>query len=129
MGLATAKLLAAQGAVISLADINENAMKAAVEALPNSTRHMYTVVDVSDGASVNSWIHSTKQKYGKLDSAVNMAGIIAKTANVSELSDKDWDFSFAVNAKGVFNCIRAELNAMGPGGSIVSRRHGVRWKL
>lgn len=120
MGLETAKLLASRGAFISLADINEDAMKAAVKTMSNSEQHMHTVVDVRNSTSVNDWIASTMKKYGKLDGAVNMAGIICKTNPVAELSDADWDFSFAVNTKGVFNCIRAQLNAMGLGASIVS---------
>ncbi|PSN61557.1 NAD(P)-binding protein [Corynespora cassiicola Philippines] len=120
MGLATAQLLSSRGAFVSLADINEEALKNAIDSLHNRNSHTYFVVDVRDRASVESWISSTKTKYGKLDGGVNMAGIIAKTSPVSEISDSDWDSSFAVNAKGVFNCIRAQLNAMGPGSSIVS---------
>ncbi|KAJ4354467.1 uncharacterized protein N0V89_006204 [Didymosphaeria variabile] len=120
MGLATAKLLSSRGATISLADINQDAMRAAVQSLSESSKHMWTVVDVRDPSSVGSWVTATKKKYGRVDGAVNMAGIICQTSPVAELSDDDWDRSFAVNTKGVFNCIRAQLNAMGPGGSIVS---------
>ncbi|KAF2795083.1 hypothetical protein K505DRAFT_348869 [Melanomma pulvis-pyrius CBS 109.77] len=120
MGLATAKLLASQGAIISLADINEDAVKAALKSLPGSSQHMYAIVDVRDSNLVNAWIASTVQRLGKLDGAVNMAGVITKAASVTEVADADWDFSFAVNTKGVFNCLRAQLNAMTDGGSIVS---------
>ena len=36
------------------------------------------------------------------------------------MTDQDWDFNFAVNARGVFACIRAQINAIASGGSIVS---------
>ncbi|KAH3914325.1 hypothetical protein HBI56_092530 [Parastagonospora nodorum] len=49
-----------------------------------------------------------------------MAGILTKATPLVETRDEDWDTSFAVNAKGVFNCLRAEIRAMKPGGSIVS---------
>lgn len=120
MGLATAKLLASRGAAISLADINEEGLKSAIASLATDQQHMYTVVDVRDSEKTNAWIKSTVDKYGKLDGAVNMAGIITKATPVKDLTDADWDFSFAVNAKGVFNCLRAQLNAMQDGGSIVS---------
>lgn len=123
MGLATAKLLASPGASISLADINEYGLKSAIESLEGGQEHMYTVVDVRDGEKVNAWIKSTVDKYGMLDGAVNMAGIITKATPVKDLTDADWDFSFAVNTKGVFNCLRAQLNAMQDGGSIVSFVH------
>lgn len=120
MGLATAKLLAERGAAISLADVNEDAMIAAVKSLKDSEKHVYTVVDVRNSEAVNSWIESTVRKLGQLDGAVNMAGVIAKAVPTTEVTDAAWDFSFAVNTKGVFNCLRAELKAMTAGASIVS---------
>ncbi|KAJ3539730.1 hypothetical protein NM208_g5374 [Fusarium decemcellulare] len=120
MGLATAQLLASRGAIISLADINKEAVKEAQGSLSNSEKHMYQVVDVSNSASVDSWIKKTIEKLGKLDGAVNMAGIIAPAVPVTDLGDDAWDRTFAVNTRGVFNCIRAELKAMSAGASIVS---------
>jgi NAD(P)-dependent dehydrogenase (short-subunit alcohol dehydrogenase family) len=119
MGLATAKLLASQGAFISLADINAEALDNAVKTLENNNEHMVTVVDVRDGDAVSAWINSTVAKYGKLDGAVNMAGIITHATPVTDTTDNDWSRTFDVNVKGVFNCLRAQLKAMGQGGSIV----------
>lgn len=121
MGLATAKILASRGANVSIADINEKAAKTAVESLTNSDKHMYTVVDVRNSDVVDAWIKSTLQKYGKLDGAVNMAGVIGPTMPVSEMSNEKWDFEFSVNVRGVMNCMRAQLRAMiDRKGSIVS---------
>jgi len=120
MGLATAKLLASRGAIISLADINEEAVKTSTKSLSGSDKHMYTVVDVRNSQSVNTWIESTVQTLGKLDGAVNMAGVITRATPITEETDANWDFNFAVNARGVFFCLRAQLKAMKAGGSIVS---------
>lgn len=122
MGLATAQLLASRGAIISLADINAKAVESAASSLPGGLeKHMHAVVDVSASASVDHWIDSIIQQFGRLDGAANMAGIIKPARPVPETTDEDWDMIFNVNAKGVFNCIRAELKAMGSGkGSIVS---------
>ncbi|KAJ4377336.1 hypothetical protein N0V83_000161 [Neocucurbitaria cava] len=122
MGLATARLLASQGAHISLADINSDAAKAAAESLPGGLdEHMYTSVDVRDAKVVNAWIQATKERFGKLDGAVNMAGIIAKAKPITDVTDEDWDQMFAVNTRGVFNCLKAQVKAMdgGEGCSIV----------
>lgn len=119
MGLATAQLLASRGAIISLADINEDALCKAKESLSGS-KHIYHVVDVSKSDSVNAWIQDTMRTFGKLDGAVNMAGIIAEPKPLKDYDDEVWDRMFAVNVRGVFNCIRAELNAMSAGASIVS---------
>jgi NAD(P)-dependent dehydrogenase (short-subunit alcohol dehydrogenase family) len=122
MGLATAHLLASRGAHISLADINETALRTATASLPSDStqKHMHTVVDVRKPRAVESWIAATKSRFGRIDGAVNMAGVISEAKPVTEVTDEEWDFCFEVNVKGVFNCLRAELRAMGEGGSIVS---------
>lgn len=120
MGLATAQALASRGALLSLADISEAALLASKATLERPDEHIYVTTDVSKSQSVEAWISQTVQKYGKLDGAVNMAGVIAAATPVTELSDEDWDRTFAVNTRGVFNCMKAQLKSMGPGGSIVS---------
>ncbi|CAG8893317.1 unnamed protein product [Penicillium egyptiacum] len=120
MGLATAQLLASRGAIISLADINENTLEKAVLSLPNSDKHISTVMDVRNSKSVDTWIQSTVDRLGKLDGAVNMAGVITSAAPIIEETNNNWDFTFAVNTRGVFFCLRAQLKAMKAGGSIVS---------
>lgn len=120
MGLATAKLLAERGAIISLADINNGALINAVKLLEQSEKHMITTVDVRDGSAVNEWISQTVAKYGRLDGAVNMAGIITHATPIIETSDDDWKRTFEINVTGVFNCLRAQIRAMGDSGSIVS---------
>ena len=134
MGLATAKFLASRGATISLGDLNEKALLNAVESLSlpsasgcNNSRnnrqtkkHMFQVIDVRRSETVDSWIQQTVERLGRLDGAVNMAGVISPACPVARMTDQDWDFNFAVNARGVFACIRAQINAMASGGSIVS---------
>ena len=130
MGLSTAQLLSSRGARISLADVNEAGLEAAMLTLDAgsdrnlSGAHMCTVVDVRSTESVDAWIDATVAKYGRLDGAVNMAGVIRPAAPTEEVSDGDWEFIMGVNATGVFKCLRAEIRAMKgndmPGGSIVS---------
>lgn len=120
MGLATAQLLSSRGAIISLADINQQGLEAAVKSLKHSEKHISTVIDVRRSQSVDDWITSTVQKLGRLDGAVNMAGVITPATPITEVKDDDWNFSFDVNARGVFYCVRAQLRVMGDGASIVS---------
>ncbi|KAF1912220.1 oxidoreductase [Ampelomyces quisqualis] len=121
IGLATARLLASQGARISLADTNRNVEEAA-ESLGD--QHMYTVLDVRHSSAVDEWIDQTIKRFGRLDGAVNMAGILTKATPLIDTPDEAWDDSFAVNSRGVFNCLRAQIRGMnqnkGGGGSIVS---------
>ena len=120
MGFATAKLLASRGAIISMADINEVALKSAILNLPAHEDHIWTCVDVRDTESVDNWIDRTLARLGRLDGAVNMAGVIPPACPIKEETDENFTFALSVHTQGVFRCLRAELNAMREGGSIVS---------
>lgn len=80
---------------------------------------MMTKIDVRDSAAVDSWITKTVEKYGRLDGGANWAGVIRVNPIVDE-TDENWNFVMDVNAKGVFNCIRAQMRVMKDGASIVS---------
>lgn len=124
MGLETAKLLASKGAKISMADVQEGLLKeAAADIEKAGGQVMYTVVDVRNRKQVEDWIKSAAEKFGKLDGAANLAGVIGKSINltpIQDLDDEDWDFVMGVNAKGVLNCMRAQVPYFNDNGSIVN---------
>lgn len=124
IGLVTAKLLSERGASLSLADINQSQLEEVAKDIENSGGQViWTVVDVTKASQVDSWIEKTVKHFGQLDGAVNLAGVIgasASTTMLRDMTDKEWDFVMDINAKGVFNCMRAELRAMGSGASIVN---------
>lgn len=124
MGLATAQLLASRGAILSIADVNASALDAALKSLaPPSNgqkQHLSFVVDVSSSAQVNSWIEDTVAVLGPLDGAANIAGVLGREARIRDTTDQEWAFVEGVNAKGVFHCLRAQLNHIKEGGSIVN---------
>lgn len=77
IGEATAKYLAARGAILSLSDISE----ATVTAVGQSIRGQYPeskaisqVVDVCNHAAVQQWVEETKKRFGQIDGCVNNAG-------------------------------------------------------
>ncbi|KAF5569944.1 hypothetical protein FPHYL_1628 [Fusarium phyllophilum] len=119
IGLAVAKLLASRRAQLSLADMNTAGLEAALKSLPGGG-HIITQVDVRNSQQVNAWIEKTVSVFGKLDGAVNMAGVFTHGTCLRDETDDTWDFIMGVNARGVFNCLRAELNHIKTGGSIVS---------
>ena len=124
MGLETAKLLASKGAKVSLADVQEEALAKVVKEIQEAGGEaMGTVVDVRNRQQVEDWIKATAEKYGKLDGAANLAGVIGKGINVTpleEVDDDDWDFVVGVNQKGLLNCLRAQVPYFKEGGSIVN---------
>ncbi|MCJ1300727.1 hypothetical protein MMC08_003524 [Hypocenomyce scalaris] len=119
IGLALARLLASRGAILSLADVNQAGLDAAIKSLQGKG-HIETVVDVRKSSEVNAWIEETVKELGKLDGGANLAGVHTGKAVLADETDEHWDFTMDVNAKGVFFCMRAQLKAMADGGTIVN---------
>lgn len=125
IGLATAHLLASRGATISLADVSEQGLHNASQALisQHNVEVLTFALDVRIASQVNAWIEQTVSKFGKLDCAANIAGVIPKSIGVggiAEQDDEDWDFIIAVNLTGIMHCMRAQLRVISDGGSIVN---------
>ena len=124
IGLETAHLFASKGAKLSLADVQEKPLKDLEAELQQSgAQAMAQVVDVSNRKSVEAWIAGTVEKFGKLDGAANLAGVIGKqsyAAGIEEIDDADWDFVMGVNVSGLRNCLRAQVPHMAEGSSIVN---------
>ena len=127
IGLATAHLLASRGASVSLADIQQERLEEAAANIKKSatnSRVYYKVVDVSRSSEVAAWLDETVKELGPLNGAANMAGVIGRSGYepylIRDTPDEAFDFILNVNLKGVFNCVRAELQRMGEGASIVN---------
>lgn len=104
--------LAEEGADVAVADIiYENAQKVAAEVEALGRRSLAIKVDVTKWDQVQDMVNQTVAKFGRLDIAVNNAGVIS-IKPVEELTEEDWDFLFDVNAKGVFLCCKAEIPQM-----------------
>lgn len=65
--------------------------------------------DVSNDTQVRQVVKQIIEKFGRLDTLVNCAGVttFVDLKNLEGLSDEDWDKAFSVNAKGVFFTCRA----------------------
>jgi len=132
IGLATAKILSSRGATVCIADVNPDATKSTEEYFASiKAPFMITKVDVSKKPEVESWIDSIVEKFGRLDGAANVAGIIGKNHGVTpvtDIDDDEWHKIIAVNLTGTMYCLRAELRRIVDGGSIVniSSIHGLK---
>lgn len=131
IGLAVAKQLKAEGARVSIADVNQESLSEAEKQLGGPGEHVLaTVVDVRDDAQVRAWIKSIVDRFGKLDGAANIAGVIGKHHGIRELKDQDddqWKLIMDVNVTGVMHSMRAELLHMTKGSIVnASSIQGVR---
>lgn len=130
IGLAVSKVLVQRGAKISICDVVQaNLDKASKELDSNDVMTMKC--DVRNSTEVHEWIDATLQKFGRLDGAANLAGIIGQrpgTAWVEEQDEDDWARIIGINLTGVMICMKEEIKVMKEGASIVnaSSTAGVR---
>ncbi|GAB2983304.1 SDR family oxidoreductase [Amycolatopsis acidiphila] len=113
IGRATALHLAAAGARVVVSDVAEDGGKATVEDIraAGGTAE-FVACDVSDEAGVDELIERSVAFLGGLDLAVNNAGIAHAPCDLHELAVQTWDGVMAVDLRGTFLCLRAELGVM-----------------
>src|SRR4051795_3976945 len=118
MGLATAQAFAESGAAVVLADINDEALRAATAELRGRGHEALGVqCDVSDEQQVAALIDQTVAAYGRLDMAFNNAGIQAPPSDAADEPADTFDRVNAVNLRGVWACMKHELRQMREQGS------------
>jgi NAD(P)-dependent dehydrogenase (short-subunit alcohol dehydrogenase family) len=106
MGKEIAKALASLGATLVIAELNPvTGEKAAMEIRNTGGKAEYCPLDVRSTRSVRAAADLIHKTYGRLDIAVNNAGIV-KNAATLDTSDEDWLEVIDVNLNGVFRCCR-----------------------
>lgn len=116
IGAAIALRLAKDGADLLVADINYDGVSQLSEEIRSLGAQCHPIqVDVSNSQDVRRMVAKCLEGYGKLDIAVNNAGV-SSIAPVVDLTEEEWDFNLDINAKGVFLCCQAEVRAMIPQG-------------
>ncbi|PWM28503.1 MAG: oxidoreductase [Verrucomicrobia bacterium] len=78
--------------------------------------------DVSDANQVEKLVRWIAEKFGRLDAALNNAGVQTPQRPMAEITDAEFDKTVAVDFKGVWNCMRFEILQMlkQGGGAIVN---------
>lgn len=111
IGQATVRLLAARGVRVVAADIDGGRAAATVEPL-GPQRAVAVQVDVTSAESVEAMVTAGVEAFGRLDIAVNAAGITGEYLDTGDRSVEEWRKMIDVNLTGVFLCLRAELRQM-----------------
>jgi NAD(P)-dependent dehydrogenase (short-subunit alcohol dehydrogenase family) len=110
IGLAVAKRVAADGAVVVAVDRDGERLRDAAQRLGEHA--VPVVADVSDREAVEGTVADVLRRLARIDVLVNNAGIGGRTAPTWEQTDTDWDAVVAVNLTSVFHWTRAVLPAM-----------------
>jgi len=120
IGLAIARMLAAEGRRVALVGTRDVAAGAKVAA-GLGPEHIYVRCDVSVEAQVAAAMSEARERLGPLEVLVNNAGV-GSSADAAELKEADWDAFFGVDLKGAWLCTKyalPQMRAIG-GGSIVN---------
>lgn len=118
MGLATAQAFAQAGAAVVLADSNSETLGPVATALAASGHRVLPVVcDVSDETQVSAMMQQTVSAFGRLDAAFNNAGIQVPPCDAADEPMANFDRVNTVNLRGVWACMKHELQQMRMQGS------------
>jgi NAD(P)-dependent dehydrogenase (short-subunit alcohol dehydrogenase family) len=118
MGLATARAFAQAGAAVTLADVEENAVRTAAEELVSAGHNAIGVrCNVADEADVAAMLQQTISTFGRLDAAFNNAGVQSPAVETAESSSEEFERVNAINLRGVWSCMKYELRQMREQGS------------
>jgi NAD(P)-dependent dehydrogenase (short-subunit alcohol dehydrogenase family) len=123
IGQGCALAFAAAGASVTVADIDESAGMTTVDQITSAGgRAMYVHCDVRSTHSVSAAVTATVDAFGGLDAALNNAGIDVPHVPLAQVDERDWDAIIDVDLKGVWRCMKAEINVMleHGGGTIVN---------
>ncbi|MGK0390865.1 MAG: NAD(P)-dependent dehydrogenase (short-subunit alcohol dehydrogenase family) [Maribacter sp.] len=123
IGKATALSMSAQGANVIVSDINETKGNETVEEIvKNGGQARFVQLDVGDVKQIEGVIMQVFAEEGKIDLAVNNAGISNNIAPIHEVTLEDWNRTVNINLTGLFFCMQAQINCMlkKGGGNIVN---------
>jgi NAD(P)-dependent dehydrogenase (short-subunit alcohol dehydrogenase family) len=113
IGATYAKALAAEGARVSLCDIDPpDAVVAAILAAGGEA--IGRVCDVIDPNAVAALVRATDEAFGGVQVLVNNAALFGKIAQkpFTEIGSQEWDRVMTVNTRGPFECVKAVLPVM-----------------
>ncbi len=123
LGAGYCRALAAEGASVVVADLNQDTSQTTADEITGAGGKAVAVrVDVRDRQQVQAMVDVAVREFGGLDILVNNAGV-GKIIPFLETTERDWDFMFDVNCKGLLWCSQAaarQMIAQERGGKIIN---------
>jgi NAD(P)-dependent dehydrogenase (short-subunit alcohol dehydrogenase family) len=113
IGKAAALAFSKEGGTIIVSDINEiNGVKTVSEIIKNNGEASFFKTDVSNFDMVQNLMDFIIEKYGRLDVAINNAGVGGDFAKITDITLESWDKTMSINSSGVFYCIKTQIPIM-----------------
>ena len=122
IGLAAAKLFAAQGAKVAITGRNQATLNAAVEEIGLGT--IGVASDVSDLKNIDAQYKTVVDAFGKIDVLVVNAGVFI-AAPLADFTEEMFDQTSDINFKGAFFSVQKALPYLNDGASIIITSSGV----
>jgi NAD(P)-dependent dehydrogenase (short-subunit alcohol dehydrogenase family) len=120
VGRAVAQLLAERGARVAAVDYVQQALQAAVAALPGGPHLALPGVDLTDEAACAALVAQVQSACGRIDGVATTVGGFAM-AKLADAGADQWDRMFAMNVRTTWNIYRSAVPALraAGGGSLV----------
>ncbi|MGP0020257.1 MAG: SDR family oxidoreductase [Candidatus Sulfotelmatobacter sp.] len=124
IGRETAVLFAKNGVKVAVAGRREQEGEKTIELIhATGGEGQFVKADVSKASEVEELIQKVVERFGRLDVAFNNAGVEGVWAPLAQQTEEDFDRTINVNLKGVWLCLKYEIQQMlkqGTGGAIVN---------
>ncbi|MEH3106622.1 MAG: glucose 1-dehydrogenase [Sphingomonas fennica] len=122
IGQATAQAFAAEGAAVMIGDIDPRAEETVARIVAAGGAAAFHRCDVADARAAADLVAACVARFGGMDAAFNNAGILPPPLPFHEVPERDVDRILAVDLKGVFACMQAEVRHFlkAGGGAIVN---------
>ena len=123
IGAAVAATLSGRGARVVLTDVDlAQAERRAADLRAQGAQALACHLDVTEAASCQAAAAQAVAQFGRLDCAVNNAGVATPLGKLAEIDPQEWSRQLAVNLSGVFHCMQAQIPWMlqAGGGAIVN---------
>lgn len=118
IGLATARLFAAEGARLHLVGIDHDKLTNATEEL-GADASLATVADVTDEDAVARAVAEGAERYGRFDVVISNAGITGEVTELVEYPSEAFARTLAVHVLGAFHVLKHTIPHVPEGGSII----------
>src|SRR5213080_3822784 len=127
IGRATALAFAREGANVVVADVSEEGNQETSRMIEElGGRALAVRCDVSRPEDVKAALDKALEAFGRLDFAVNNAGVEQPITAAAEITEEEWNRIIRINLSGVFLCMKYEIPLMlkQGGGAIVNTASG-----
>src|SRR6185436_6072452 len=112
IGRATALAFARQRAKVVVGDLSEEGAETVAMIKKAGGEGLFVRTNVTNAAEVESLVQQTVRAFGGLHCAFNNAGVLPPTRTLAEQTESDFDKVIAVDLKGVYLCLKHEIQHM-----------------